>query len=152
MTSGFFVFQLGQPRILLAMGRDGLLPPLFAKVHPRFRTPWVTTILTGTLVGVAAMFADISTLASLTNIGTLFAFVLVCLGVVRLRRTAPDHARPFRVPLVPWLPILGVGMCALLMLSLPALTWVRFVVWMAIGLAIYFAYVVRHSQLQHKQS
>ena len=97
------------------------------------------------------MFADISTLASLTNIGTLFAFVLVCLGVVRLRKSAPDDERPFRVPLVPWLPLLGISMCGLLMLSLPALTWVRFFVWMAIGLGIYLAYGARHSRLRQDQ-
>ncbi len=151
MTSVLLVFQLGQPRIFMAMARDGLLPPVFAKIHPRFRTPYVTTILTGIVVGTVAMFADIGTLADLTNIGTLFAFVLVCIGVCRLRKTSPERERPFRVPLVPVLPFIGVGMCGVLMLSLPLLTWARFFIWLAIGLAIYFLYGVRHSRLQHGQ-
>lgn len=148
MTSVLLVFQLGQPRIFMAMARDGLLPPYFARIHPRFRTPHVTTIWTGIVVGGVAMFADIGTLADLTNIGTLFAFILVCIGVCVLRRTAPDRPRPFRVPLVPWLPALGVLMCAALMLSLTVLTWMRFFGWLAIGLVIYFGYGARHSRLQ----
>ena len=148
MTSVLLVFQLGQPRIFMAMARDGLLPAYFSRIHPRFRTPWITTIWTGVIVGTVAMFVDIGTLADLTNIGTLFAFILVCIGVCVLRKTAPERRRPFRVPLVPWVPILGMIMCGGLMLSLTVLTWIRFFVWLAIGLAIYFMYGVRHSRLR----
>jgi APA family basic amino acid/polyamine antiporter len=147
-TSVLLVFQLGQPRIFMAMARDGLLPKTFAKVHPRFRTPHITTIVVGVVVGGVAMFKDIDTFADLTNIGTLFAFILVCLGVITLRRTAPVRPRPFRVPFVPLFPILGTIFCFVLMLSLPVETWIRFLVWMVIGLAIYFFYGVRHSELR----
>ena len=148
MTSVLLVFQLGQPRIFMAMARDGLLPQYFARIHPRFRTPYITTIWTGVVVGGVAMLTDIGSLADLTNIGTLFAFILVCLGVIVLRRTDASRPRPFRVPLVPLFPILGVLFCFVLMLSLPLETWVRFVVWLAIGLCIYFLYSVRHSKLR----
>jgi APA family basic amino acid/polyamine antiporter len=148
LTSVLLVFQLGQPRIFMAMARDGLLPQYFARIHPRFRTPYVTTIWTGLVVGGVAMITDIGSLSDLTNIGTLFAFVLVCLGVVVLRKTDPNRRRPFRVPLVPLFPILGVILCVALMFSLPIETWARFVGWLAIGLVIYFAYIVRHSRLQ----
>jgi APA family basic amino acid/polyamine antiporter len=147
MTSVLLVFQLGQPRIFMAMARDGLLPQYFAKVHPRFRTPYVTTIWTGVIVGGVAMLVDIGALSELTNIGTLFAFILVCIGVVILRRTDAARPRPFRVPLVPVFPIVGVVFCFSLMLSLPVITWLRFFAWLAIGLLIYFLYSVRHSKL-----
>jgi APA family basic amino acid/polyamine antiporter len=147
-TSVLLVFQLGQPRILMSMARDGLLPKFFSKLHSRFRTPHISTILTGIVVGVVAAFVDIGTLADLTNIGTLFAFILVCLGVNTLRKTAPNRPRPFRVPMVPLFPILGVILCFVLMLSLPVETWIRFFVWLAVGLVIYFLYSVRHSKLR----
>jgi APA family basic amino acid/polyamine antiporter len=148
MTSVLLVFQLGQPRIFMAMARDGLLPPYFARIHSRFRTPYITTIWTGIAVGGVAMLTDIGSLADLTNIGTLFAFILVCIGVVILRRTEATRTRPFRVPFVPVFPILGVILCFALMLSLPILTWIRFIVWLAIGMLIYFGYSVRHSRLR----
>jgi len=147
-TSVLLVFQLGQPRIFMAMARDGLLPQYFARIHPRFRTPHVTTIWTGVVVGGVAMVTNIGALADLTNIGTLFAFILVCLGVNVLRRVNPERPRPFRVPFVPIFPILGVLMCLGLMLSLPVMTWIRFLVWLGIGLLIYFLYSVRHSKLR----
>jgi APA family basic amino acid/polyamine antiporter len=149
LTSVLLVFQLGQPRIFMAMARDGLLPQYFAKIHPRFRTPHVTTIWTGIAVGGVAMLTDIGSLSDLTNIGTLFAFALVCIGVIILRRTDPNRPRPFRVPWVPVFPILGVFFCAALMLSLPLETWLRFFVWLGIGMLIYFLYSVRHSKLRH---
>jgi APA family basic amino acid/polyamine antiporter len=149
LTSVLLVFQLGQPRIFMAMARDGLLPRYFARIHPRFRTPHITTIWTGIAVGGVAMITDIGSLADLTNIGTLFAFVLVCLGVIVLRRTDKNRPRPFRVPMVPLFPILGVFFCGVLMLSLPIETWLRFFGWLIIGLAIYFLYSVRHSRLRH---
>lgn len=148
MTSVLLVFQLGQPRIFMAMARDGLLWPYFAKIHPRFRTPHITTIWTGVAVGGVAAVVDIGSLADLTNIGTLFAFILVCLGVIILRRTDSNRGRPFRVPLVPLFPMLGVLFCGVLMLSLPIETWIRFFVWLVIGLAIYFAYGMWHSKLR----
>jgi APA family basic amino acid/polyamine antiporter len=149
LTSVILVFQLGQPRIFMAMARDGLLPQYFARVHRRFRTPYITTIWTGVAVGGVAMLTDIGSLADLTNIGTLFAFILVCLGVIILRRKDASRRRPFRVPMVPLLPLLGVFFCFVLMLSLPLETWGRFVVWLAIGLCIYFLYGLRHSKLRH---
>jgi APA family basic amino acid/polyamine antiporter len=149
LTSVLLVFQLGQPRIFMAMARDGLLPQYFARIHARFRTPHITTIWTGIIVGGVAMITDIGSLADLTNIGTLFAFILVCLGVIVLRRTDSNRPRPFRVPMVPTFPILGVLLCAALMLSLPIETWIRFFVWLVIGMAIYFLYSVRHSKLRH---
>src|ERR1043165_2385918 len=136
LTSVLLVFQLGQPRIFMAMARDGLLPGYFARIHPRFRTPHVTTIWTGVVVGVVAMVTNIGELADLTNIGTLFAFILVCFGVNVLRRVNPERPRPFRVPFVPMFPIVGVFMCLALMLSLPVLTWLRFFAWLGIGLVI----------------
>jgi len=148
LTSVLLVFQLGQPRIFMAMARDGLLPQYFARIHHRFRTPYITTIWTGIAVGGVAMLTDIGSLADLTNIGTLFAFVLVCLGVIVLRRTDRSRPRPFRVPFVPLFPILGVLFCGALMLSLPLETWGRFFVWLAIGMLIYFGYSVRHSKLR----
>ena len=149
LTSVLLVFQLGQPRIIMAMARDGLLPQYFARIHPRFRTPHVTTIWTGIFVGGIAMLTDIGSLADLTNIGTLFAFALVCSGVIVLRKKDPNRPRPFRVPFVPIFPLLGVFFCCALMLSLPIETWIRFFIWLAIGLAIYFFYSVRHSRLRH---
>jgi basic amino acid/polyamine antiporter, APA family len=148
MTSVLLVFQLGQPRIFMAMARDGLLPQYFAKIHPRFRTPHVTTIWTGVIVGGVAMLVDIGSLSALTNIGTLFAFILVCIGVVVLRRTDLNRPRPFRVPWVPFLPIVGVLFCLALMLSLPVITWLRFFAWLAIGLALYFFYGFWKSKLR----
>jgi basic amino acid/polyamine antiporter, APA family len=143
MTSVLLVFQLGQPRIFMAMSRDGLLPPLVAKVHPKYRTPFIPTILTGVFVAVSSMFIDISKAAELCNIGTLSAFVLVCGGVLVLRRTCADHPRAFKCPGSPWLPIMGIVSCIVLMLSLPVITWVRFFAWMGAGMLIYFLYGIR---------
>jgi APA family basic amino acid/polyamine antiporter len=148
MTAVLLVFQLGQPRIFLSMARDGLLPKFAARVHPRFRTPHVTTIITGVAVGGFAMFVDINDAVQFTNIGTLAAFVLVSAGVIALRYTDPDRPRPFRCPFVPVVPILSIICCIALMLPLPRITWYRFVGWMAIGLIIYFAYGIRRSRLR----
>ncbi len=148
MGSVLLVFQLGQPRIFMSMARDGLLPPFLAKVHPRFKTPYVGTILTGIFVATFAAFANIAEVVDLTNIGTLFAFVLVSIGVIVLRVAEPDRHRPFRVPFVPVTPLISVVACVYLMYKLPKLTWERFGVWLLVGLAIYFLYSVRHSRLR----
>jgi APA family basic amino acid/polyamine antiporter len=134
------------------MSRDGLLPKVFSKVHPRFRTPYVGTILTGLFVATFAAFANIAEVVDLTNIGTLFAFVLVSAGVIFLRRTEPDRPRPFRVPGVPFTPIISILACFYLMLQLPAITWIRFAIWLAVGLVFYFAYGYRNSVLRHGPS
>ena len=147
-TAVLLVFQLGQPRIFFSMARDGLLPPAFARVHPRFRTPHVTTILTGAVVGGLAAVASIDEMVDLTNIGTLFAFVLVCIGVPVMRSLEPARHRPFRVPLGPWLlPLLGVVSCLFLMFYLPPASWWRFIGWLMLGLAVYTAYGHTHSAL-----
>jgi APA family basic amino acid/polyamine antiporter len=146
-TSVLLVFQLGQPRILFAMARDGFLPPAFGRVHPRFRTPHVSTILTGVLVAGVSAFANIDEMVDLTNIGTLFAFVLVCAGVLVLRRRDPMRRRPFRVPFGPVIPLLGAGCCLLLASQLPRSSWLRFFVWLVVGLSVYFAYGLRHARV-----
>ncbi|HVC21136.1 MAG TPA: amino acid permease [Vicinamibacterales bacterium] len=148
MTSVLVVFQMGQPRIFFSMARDGLLPPWAARVHPKYRTPYVTTIITGVFVAVFASIANINEVVELTNIGTLFAFILVSIGVIVLRRTNPDRPRPFRTPLVPLVPLLSVVMCAYLMMELPMVTWIRFVLWLVVGLVIYFFYGAHHSLLK----
>jgi APA family basic amino acid/polyamine antiporter len=146
-TAVLLVFQLGQPRIFFSMARDGLLPQSFARVHPRFRTPHVTTILTGIAVGVCAMFTSIDEMVDLTNIGTLFAFILVCAGILVLRKRDPDRPRAFRTPGSPVTPILGIVSCAYLMLGLPWITWIRFALWLIVGMFIYFSYGFRRSHL-----
>ncbi|MFA6578166.1 MAG: amino acid permease [Elusimicrobiota bacterium] len=146
-TAVLLVFQLGQPRIFFAMSRDGLLPPYFAKVHPKYKTPHVTTLWTGIVVATLAAFCNIDEMANLCNIGTLFAFVLVCMGVLILRAKDPDRPRPFRVPGGPAAPVLGILFCLFLMQGLDRITWLRFFVWLLIGLAIYFAYGMKRSKL-----
>ncbi len=142
------VFQLGQARILFAMARDGFLPPMFAKVHPKFGTPHVATIITGLVVGAVSSFVSIDEMVDLSNIGTLFAFILVCLGIMVLRFKDPGRARPFRVPFGPvLLPLLGVLSCVGLIAYLPPTSWLRFFVWLAVGLGVYFAYGFRRSRL-----
>ena len=148
LTSVMLVTMMAQPRIFRAMAIDGLLPDWAARIHPRWRTPHVTTIITGIVVAAAAGFTGVSTLGQLVSIGTLFAFIVVALAVIFLRARRPDLHRPFRVPLAPFLPIAAVAVCLLLMASLPRATWERLVIWMAIGLAIYFAYGYRHSRLR----
>jgi APA family basic amino acid/polyamine antiporter len=153
MSSVLLVFQLGQPRIFMSMSRDGLLPPFLSRVHRRFKTPYIGTIITGLFVATFAAFANIAEVVDLTNIGTLFAFVLVSAGVIVLRRLEPDRHRPFRAPLVPLTPIISILACLYLMFQLPKLTWIRFGVWLALGLLIYLFYGVRHSRLgQRAQS
>jgi APA family basic amino acid/polyamine antiporter len=146
-TSVLFVFQLGQPRIFFSMARDGLLPAWASRVHPRFRTPHVTTIITGVLVAAFAGISNINEVVELCNIGTLFAFVLVAAGIIVLRYIEPGRARPFRTPLVPWVPLGAIATCAWLMFELPWVTWRRFIGWLVIGLVWYFFYGIRRSRL-----
>jgi basic amino acid/polyamine antiporter, APA family len=151
ITSVLLVTMLSQARILLAIARDGLLPQgFFGAVHDRFRTPWKSTIVTGLFVAVLAAFLPISVLLMLVNMGTLFAFVIVCAAVLIMRRTHPEAERPFRVPFMPLTPILGIVSCLLLMFSLPSENWLRLIVWLAIGLVIYFLYGRRHSTLRRR--
>jgi APA family basic amino acid/polyamine antiporter len=148
ITSVLLVMLLSAPRVFLAMARDGLVPPgFFGDVHPRFRTPWKTTILIGVFVAVLTGFLPIQALLNLTNIGTLFAFVIVCAAVLIMRRINPEAARPFRCPFVPVIPILGIATCLLLMFSLPWENWARLGIWLVLGLCIYFGYSMRHSHL-----
>jgi APA family basic amino acid/polyamine antiporter len=147
-TAVLLVFQLGQPRIFFAMARDGMLPPVFARVHPRFKTPHVTTIVTGLAVGVTSSFTSLDAMVDLTNIGTLFAFILVCIGITILRIKDPDRPRSFRVPLGAYvIPILGAVSCAGLIYYLPPSSWMRFFGWLLVGAVIYFSYGYRHSRL-----
>lgn len=148
ITSVLLVLMLSQPRVFLAMARDGLLPKsFFGAVHERFQTPWKSTILTGIFVGLMGALIPLRVLAELVNIGTLLAFVIVCAAVLVMRRISPETARPFRCPMVPLVPILGIGFCLLLMFSLPSENWLRLFVWLAIGFVIYFAYGRHHSVL-----
>ena len=146
ITSVLLVMMLSQPRVMLAMARDGLVPKsFFGAVHPKFRTPWKSTIVTGIFVATLAAFLPLRILAELVNIGTLLAFVIVCAAVLIMRHTHPEAERPFRAPFVPLVPILGILTCLLLMFSLPAENWLRLVIWLLIGFVIYFSYGRKHS-------
>ncbi len=147
ITSVILVLLLGQTRVLFAMARDHLLPPSLARVHPRYGTPWVITLVVTAGVALLAGVVPLEALSELVSIGTLFAFVVVCIGVLVLRRTAPDLPRTFRTPGVPVVPVLGVIACLWLMINLPLDTWIRFLVWMVIGLVLYVTYGRRHSRL-----
>jgi APA family basic amino acid/polyamine antiporter len=152
ITSVLLVLMLSGPRVFLAMARDGMVPPgFFGDVHPKFRTPWKSTILIGVFVAVLTGFLPIDALLLLTNIGTLFAFVIVCAAVLIMRRTNPDADRPFRAPFYPFVPILGIVTCLTLMFSLPVENWYRLIIWMVIGLVIYFSYGHRHSLLRKRE-
>jgi APA family basic amino acid/polyamine antiporter len=147
ITSVLLVLLLGQPRILFAMSRDGLLPQGLSAVHKRYGTPHLTTMATGAIVALAAAFTPIDVSSELCSIGTLFAFVIVCAGVIVLRYTRPDLPRPFKTPLFPVLPALGVVACGTLMFMLPWTAWERFLIWLAVGLVLYFVYSRTHSRL-----
>jgi APA family basic amino acid/polyamine antiporter len=151
ITSVLLVMMLSAPRVFLAMARDGLLPTkFFADVHPKFQTPWKSTIVVGGFVALAAGLLPIDALLHLTNIGTLFAFVIVCSAVLIMRRTNPKAERPFRCPLVPVVPALGIFLCLMMMFSLPAANWLRLIIWLGIGFVIYFLYGIHHSKLRER--
>ena len=152
LSSVMLVMMLAQPRIFYAMANDGLLPEWARAIHPRFRTPHVTTIVTGIVVSIAAGFTGIATLGSLVSIGTLMAFVIVSIGVIFLRRARPDLDRPFAVPFVPVLPAFSAIVSLVLMASLPWATWERLIIWMVIGVAVYFAYGARHSRVRRERT
>jgi APA family basic amino acid/polyamine antiporter len=145
LFSTMLVQLLGQTRIFFSMSRDGLLPAAFGRVHPKFRTPHVSTIITGLIVALAAGLTPLATLGQLVSMGTLLAFVLVCIGIIMLRKSQPDAPRPFRTPGMPWVPILGALACLAQMVTLPWATWVRLFVWLAIGFAVYFGYGQRRA-------
>jgi APA family basic amino acid/polyamine antiporter len=147
LTSTMVVQMMAQPRIFMAMANDGLLPAWAGSIHPRFKTPYVTTMITGVVVALASGFTSISVLGSLVSIGTLFAFVIVAIGVIALRRSQPDLPRPFRTPWVPAIPTLAAAVSLFLMASLPRATWERLIIWMIIGIGVYFAYSRRRSNL-----
>jgi len=149
ITSVLLVLMLSQPRVMLAMARDRLIPQsFFGAIHEKFRTPWKATILTGCFVGVMASFLPLRILAELVNIGTLLAFIIVCAAVLIMRRTNPELPRPFKAPLFPFVPIAGILICLLLMLSLPSENWWRLIIWLFIGFSIYFTYGRKHSALR----
>jgi len=142
---------LGQSRVFFSMSKDGLLPPVFSRLHPKFNTPFQSSLLLGCFIAVFAGFVPIAVVGEMTSIGTLLAFVMVCLGVLIMRRTNPDAPRPFRTPWVPVVPILGIVVCLVMMASLPWETWLRLVVWLALGMIIYFGYGKRNSKLRLAQ-
>jgi APA family basic amino acid/polyamine antiporter len=144
------VFLYGQSRIFYTMAHDGLLPELFARLHPRLQTPYRSQAVIGACVALIAALVPITVLGEMVSIGTLFAFILVCGAVIRLRQTDGRMKRPFRVPGVPWVPVLGILCCLVLMIGLPLATWVRLVVWLALGLLLYFSYGRHHSKLRQR--
>jgi APA family basic amino acid/polyamine antiporter len=148
LTSTMIVMLLGQSRVFFSMSKDGLLPKFFSNIHPKFRTPWISSISVGLVVAVFASTIPLDKLGEMTSIGTLLAFIIVCAGVWVLRRRSPELARPFRAPFMPVTAILGIGISLAMMLGLPLATWIRLVVWLAVGMVIYFAYSVRHSRVR----
>lgn len=148
LTSVILVMLLGQPRIFFAMSKDGLLPPVFSKVHPKFKTPYLSQLLTGAVAMVLGGVLPISILGELVSIGTLLAFAIVCISVLVLRKSKPELERPFKTPFLPWVPLLGAGTCIVQMAALPLDTWLRLIVWMALGFIIYFAYGIKKSKLK----
>jgi len=152
LSSVILVMLLGQPRIFYSMSKDGLLPPVFSKVHPKYKTPYISTLLTGAVALILAGVLPISILGELVSIGTLLAFTIVCVSIIILRKAKPDIPRPFKTPLVPLIPLLGAGFCLLQMFALPFDTWLRLIIWMALGLIIYFTYGVRKSKLRNRET
>ena len=149
-TSVILVMLLGQSRVFYSMSKDGLLPKVFSDLHPKNNTPWKTNLMFMVFVSIFAGFVPVSDLGHMVSIGTLFAFSLVCIGVLILRKTNPELERPFRTPWVPLVPILGIIVCVLMMASLPIVSWERLAIWMALGIAIYYAYGKKHSIIRNQ--
>jgi APA family basic amino acid/polyamine antiporter len=149
LSSVILVMLMGQPRIFYSMSRDGLLPPVFSHIHRKFKTPYVSTIITGSVAIVLAGILPIGILGELVSIGTLLAFVIVCVGIIFLRYKKPDIHRPFKTPFVPVIPALGALICLLQMVALPLGTWMRLIIWMLLGFIIYFTYGRHHSKLNN---
>lgn len=152
LSSVILVMLMGQPRIFYSMSKDGLLPKVFSKVHPKYKTPYISTLITGFVAIILSGILPISILGELVSIGTLLAFTIVCISIIFLRKRRPDIPRPFRTPLVPLIPILGAGFCLLQMASLPFDTWLRLIIWMALGMVIYFTYGIRKSKLRNSNN
>jgi APA family basic amino acid/polyamine antiporter len=152
LSSVILVMLLGQPRIFYTMSKDGLLPAVFSKVHPKFKTPYISTIITGTVAMIIAGILPISILGQLVSIGTLLAFIIVCISVIILRKSRPEIERPFKTPWVPFVPIMGAAICLLQMVALPLDTWLRLIIWMAIGFFIYFFYGIKHSKARQNNA
>lgn len=152
LSSVILVLLMGQPRIFYSMSKDGLLPPVFSRIHPRFKTPYASTLITGSIAIVLAGILPINILGELVSIGTLLAFAIVCVGIIILRVKRPDLPRSFKTPWVPLIPILGAGICILQMASLPWETWARLIVWMALGFVIYFTYGIHKSKIRNRES
>jgi APA family basic amino acid/polyamine antiporter len=150
LSSVMVVMMMAQPRIFYSMAHDGLLPPFAKKIHPKFRTPHITSIITGVVVSLAAGFTPIGILGEMVSIGTLMAFVIVSIGIIFLRYQRPELERPFRVPFVPFVPALSALVSLGLMAGLPAATWERLVIWMALGIVLYFSYGFRHSEVRKR--
>jgi APA family basic amino acid/polyamine antiporter len=150
LSSVMVVMMMAQPRIFYAMAKDGLLPPFAKKIHPKFRTPHITSILTGIAVSIAAGFTPVGILGEMVSIGTLMAFVIVSVGIIFLRYQRPELERPFKVPGVPFVPILSALVSLALMAGLPGPTWIRLIIWMTIGIVIYFSYGFRHSEVRRR--
>jgi APA family basic amino acid/polyamine antiporter len=148
LTSTMIVMLLGQSRVFFSMSKDGLLPKMFSAVHPKFRTPWISSLTVGIVVATFASLIPLASLGEMTSIGTLLAFIIVCAGVWLLRKRSPNLARPFRAPWMPVTPILGIAFALLMMFSLPNATWWRLGIWLAVGLVIYFSYGRYHSRVQ----
>lgn len=150
LSSVILVLLMGQPRIFYSMSKDGLLPPVFSRVHPRFKTPYVSTLITGFFALILAGVLPINILGELVSIGTLLAFTIVCVGIIILRVKRPDIKRAFKTPFVPLVPVLGAGICVLQMMSLPWETWARLLIWMALGIVLYFVYGIHKSKLRNR--
>ena len=152
LSSTIVVMLLGQSRVFFSMSRDGLLPRVFSAVHPNFRTPWISTLSVGFFVALLAASLPINQLGDMVNIGTLLAFVIVCAGVWVLRRRNPDLPRPFKTPWVPLVPILGIAFSLYWMYNLPGVTWLRLLIWLVLGMLVYFGYGRSHSRVQRGES
>jgi APA family basic amino acid/polyamine antiporter len=144
-TSVILVMLMGQSRVFFTMSKDGLVPKVFSDVHPKFGTPYKSNILFAVFVSLFAAFVPVNIVGEMVSIGTLFAFILVCIGIIVMRRTNPDTPRPFRAPWVPFTPIAGIVVCLSMMVSLPLDTWLRLAIWMILGVIIYYAYGKKHS-------